>query len=210
MRFKLLLRAAGLLAMFVECIATRSTQADSSPPSTTIPQTGSYTAVHALDEAPPPPPAVRYVSIRRPPPLAACANLDARGPAIDAIEVRRRGVVISTGVAPSSRRPGAPPACPPTRRPPTWPARPTASAWRSGATNMARVEPGATTWRCARATKSSSPCSTGVNQAVSRSSPARERWPSRPELGTLDRQRYRHRARAFDPHREKKKKFFFF
>ena len=59
----------------------------------------SYTAVYALNEAPPPP-AIRYVSIRRPPPLAACTALEARGPSIDAIEVRRRGVVISTGVGP--------------------------------------------------------------------------------------------------------------
>ena len=58
-----------------------------------------YTAVYALDEAPPPP-AIRYVSIRRPPPLAACTDIAARGPSIDAIEVRRRGVLISTGVAP--------------------------------------------------------------------------------------------------------------
>ena len=48
----------------------------------------SYTAVYALDEAPPPP-AIRYVSVRRPPPLAACTDIAARRPSIDAIEVRR-------------------------------------------------------------------------------------------------------------------------
>ena len=89
MKFRLLLRAAGLLAMLVT-IATRSSQANSPvPPDTAI-----------LNHETPPPYAIRYVSIRRPPPLAACTNIAARGPSIDAIEVRRRGVVISTGVAP--------------------------------------------------------------------------------------------------------------
>jgi hypothetical protein len=86
MRFKLLLRAAGLLAMLVT-VATRSTQADSSSPA-------------AAADAPIVDQDIRYVSIRRPPPLATCAALEARGPSIDAIEVRRRGVVIGTGVAP--------------------------------------------------------------------------------------------------------------
>ena len=60
----------------------------------------SYTAVYALGEMPPPP-ALRYVSIRRPPPLATCADLASRGPTIDAIEIRRAGVVIATGGVPN-------------------------------------------------------------------------------------------------------------
>ena len=59
----------------------------------------SYTAVYALGEAPPPP-ALRWVSIRRPPPLATCADLGNRGPTIDAIEIRRGGVVVATGNVP--------------------------------------------------------------------------------------------------------------
>ena len=44
MRFRLLLRAAGLLAMLVT-IATRSTYADSCPPYVAIPQTGTLLEV---------------------------------------------------------------------------------------------------------------------------------------------------------------------
>ena len=59
----------------------------------------SYTAVYALGEAAPPP-ALRWVSIRRPPPLATCADLGNRGPTIDSIEIRRGGVVVATGNVP--------------------------------------------------------------------------------------------------------------
>lgn len=50
--------------------------------------------------APRQPPALRYVSVRRPPPLATCAQLADRGPAIDAIQIRRHAAVISTGARP--------------------------------------------------------------------------------------------------------------
>jgi hypothetical protein len=93
MRFRLLLRAAAITAMLVT-MATRASTATSPSIYPGAPRAAVDLAT-AMAQQP-----LRFVSIRRPPPLAACAQLEARGPIIDAIQIRRGGVVISEGVGP--------------------------------------------------------------------------------------------------------------
>src|SRR5688572_19742373 len=88
MWFGILLRAAAVTAMLV----TLATHPSSSM---TAPRQLDVAVSVAAEPAP-----LRFVSIRRPPPLATCAELADRGPSIDAIQIRRAGVVISAGVAP--------------------------------------------------------------------------------------------------------------
>lgn len=93
MRFRLLLRAAAITAMVVT-MATRASPATSPAVFAGLPRAAVDLPAAMARESP------RFVSIRRPPPLAACAQLDGRGPIIDAIQIRRGGVVISEGVSP--------------------------------------------------------------------------------------------------------------
>jgi hypothetical protein len=86
MWFGIMLRAGAVIAMLVT-VATR-------------PSAARHPSAPDTAAAPAAPRPLRYVSVRRPPPLAACAELTDRAPAIDAIQIRRDGALISGGVDP--------------------------------------------------------------------------------------------------------------